>query len=421
MKDTMEWHRSKRLLYAPESREFIEKKQGLALTGSQWKTVVFHRPSRRCSNSGGRDLAWTDSNTVGFDSPTPAMPHKDSLYARQAQPRPPENRHFTHDERRQSLSGDSGVESFPTTPSAVRKLASSIGTHMGAERSPNGVAEWVDQMDEPPGTVADWKAMEEEYGESVQPRTLNMRRKELSRQGMQLTILDQLSPSTQETIHSEQVFRMSLDRDRGGLTPPVDASDDILRQRQKDRPPPLELSPKPSQQRVGVTFVKSLLPPVKVESEAPKKEKVVDIANSPLNKWSISALDSDGKTVIDRKASLLNATSMRSFKRIKKELAATKSWRRDRDTVDMYRTKVRWGVAILGLCGTACACLQHELVLRGWEPSSAMINVLKICNTVFSVMQIGKLQRESARERERNLSTRHTCCLLCVAGKRPLS
>ena len=49
-----------------------------------------------------------------------------------------------------------------------------------------------------------------------------------------------------------------------------------------------------------------------------------------------------------------------------------------------------WAVAWCGFAGTVAACLQHELVLRGWLIDSIAVDTLKICNTIFSVVYVGK-------------------------------
>lgn len=91
-----------------------------------------------------------------------------------------------------------------------------------------------------------------------------------------------------------------------------------------------------------------------------------------------------------RKMQLLAARSQMSFKRIK-ALLGVPDWRKDRSSVDNKRQRTRWITALSCLAGAMTACIQHELVLRGCEPQSLIINVLKIINSCVSFALIGKL------------------------------
>ena len=86
-----------------------------------------------------------------------------------------------------------------------------------------------------------------------------------------------------------------------------------------------------------------------------------------------------------RKEVLLRAFTNRSFINTKKSIGIV-DWRRDRESVDEARIRWEWITAICGLCGAIAACLQHELVVRGWQPQSLPVNLFKIMNTILTIL-----------------------------------
>lgn len=95
------------------------------------------------------------------------------------------------------------------------------------------------------------------------------------------------------------------------------------------------------------------------------------------------------RSIADNRQMLLQARSMRSFKRAQKSLGP-RDWRRQRDKVELWLLRWNLATAICGVCGVAAACLQHELVVRGWDPSSFEVNVLKIVNSCATCVLLGE-------------------------------
>ena len=94
-------------------------------------------------------------------------------------------------------------------------------------------------------------------------------------------------------------------------------------------------------------------------------------------------------SISDHRHLLLQARSMRSFKRAQKSLGP-RDWRKQRDQVELWMQRWNLFTAICGLCGVVAACLQHELVIRGWDPLSFEVNVLKIVNSCASFVLLGE-------------------------------
>ena len=94
-----------------------------------------------------------------------------------------------------------------------------------------------------------------------------------------------------------------------------------------------------------------------------------------------------------RKSMLLKAITQYDFRRVKQRLIVTTDWRRSREQVEGSRKRYRLAAAMCGFCGTTAACVQHELVLRGWAPLSPTVNIVKFVSTCFSCVLIGLLYR----------------------------
>ena len=104
----------------------------------------------------------------------------------------------------------------------------------------------------------------------------------------------------------------------------------------------------------------------------------------------MGVLSGSASGVVDPRKLLMQARSMRSFKRVQRAMGP-RDWRRQRDQVELWLTRWNLFAALCGLCGVVAACLQHELVVRGWEPTSFMLNALKIANSCFTCILIGKI------------------------------
>lgn len=72
---------------------------------------------------------------------------------------------------------------------------------------------------------------------------------------------------------------------------------------------------------------------------------------------------------------------------------AMQDWRRDRDRINHRAALTSTLCAVFGLTGTMCAVVQHELILRGVDPLAFSVNVLKGCNSLFTLLCIGMLVR----------------------------
>lgn len=78
--------------------------------------------------------------------------------------------------------------------------------------------------------------------------------------------------------------------------------------------------------------------------------------------------------------------------------AGGRDWRRNRDSVEKWMSRYYRLVGLVGVVGMSAACLQHEAVLRGMEPSEPYIDVLKGVNSLCSLVMLLGLYRLYALE-----------------------
>lgn len=75
-----------------------------------------------------------------------------------------------------------------------------------------------------------------------------------------------------------------------------------------------------------------------------------------------------------------------------------RDWRRNRDSVEKWMSRYYRLVGLIGVVGMSAACLQHEAVLRGMDPSEPYIDVLKGVNSLCSLVMLIGLYRLYALE-----------------------
>uniref|UniRef100_A0A7S0WHU2 Potassium channel domain-containing protein n=1 Tax=Hemiselmis tepida TaxID=464990 RepID=A0A7S0WHU2_9CRYP len=66
-------------------------------------------------------------------------------------------------------------------------------------------------------------------------------------------------------------------------------------------------------------------------------------------------------------------------------------WRKNRDVVDMKQINVHRVAAVCGMLGLGCAILQNEMIITGAMPDDPLLTMLKIGNSVFSLMVVALL------------------------------
>jgi len=69
-------------------------------------------------------------------------------------------------------------------------------------------------------------------------------------------------------------------------------------------------------------------------------------------------------------------------------------WHKNRDLVDRKIRHCRIYKALAALSGTTAACLQHELVMRGYPPQEMLVNVCKGLNLALSAILVALIYRE---------------------------
>ena len=370
--------RSHRLAYAPESRDFLEDSQ--RLVGAGWRAPMFPRKARRIAP--GRSLTWTESDSIVQSVALTApgrRPSGDVVEAFcSAHPRAPGPAAAEPaDTVAYFVSPDSGVKRLLPPPTSSMQ-----DVHAASELSPE-----PDNPGEllPPGTAtplaADWGSLEEEDAEAKRNIAgVWQRHGGVSPFGSPFdAVAEPLPRSSSEDADAQPLRRLSSsskDADAHSVANPR-----RVRVRADSRG-------KAHEKIRGNAAVHD-----SVECETPVQSP--DASSAPemgpgffrdgaagLNQFSASA---------ERKTMLLKARSQRSFKQVQQKFA--KDWRKDRDAVEDSRKRYRLAAAMCGFCGTVAACMQHELVLRGFAPLSLMVNITKFVSTCFSCVLIGLLYR----------------------------